>query len=211
VSISLVYRLERMEKYLSRLELLVKVFFSTQDQERATLLLLANLVKSNHERRSVRAFLKHNLHMLSRKIVERTGVSGEHDITQTTKEYWQRFFSAVGGGVLTAFTNLGKFAVSKSNPAPFFEGLFSWINYSGSFLTMQMLHFTLATKQPSMKASALASHLKEGSNPQEFSLLVARIFRSQFISALGNIGAVIPSALIIFWIQKHFSEEKFYQ
>jgi site-specific recombinase len=204
VSIALVYRLERMEKYLSRLELLVNVFFSGNNQERATLSLLANLVKSNHERRSLRAFLKHNLHMLSRKIVERTGISGEHYITQTVNEYWQMFFSAVGGGVLTAFTTLGKFAISKSNPAPFFEGFFSWINYSGSFLTMQMLHFTLATKQPSMTASALASHLKEGSNPNEFSLLVARIFRSQFISALGNIGAVIPTAIIIYWIQLRF-------
>ncbi len=203
VSVSLVYRLERMEKFLQRLRLLVFAYFQDQQKDRAILKLLANLVAGNLERKSLRAFLKHNLHMLSRKIVERTGVSGEHYITQTAKEYWSMFFSASGGGVVTAFTTLAKFLVTKSNPALFFEGFFSWINYSGSFLFMQLCHFTLATKQPSMTASSLASHLKEGSNPDEFSLLVARIFRSQFISAAGNIGAVIPIALLISWIQIH--------
>ncbi len=203
VSVSIVYRLERMEKFLHRLRLLVATYFSDSSNDKVVLKLLANLISSNLERKSLRAFLKHNLHMLSRKIVERTGISGEHYITQSAKEFWQMFFSALGGGVVTAFTTLAKFVVTKSNPALFFEGLFSWINYSGSFLFMQACHFTLATKQPSMTASSLASHLKEGSSPEDFSLLVARIFRSQFISAVGNIGAVIPIALLISFIQVH--------
>lgn len=199
VSVSIVYRLEKMEKHLERMQALLAVYFGRPGTSRAQawMALLSELVRTQLEKDRIRTLVQHNLHMLSRKIVERTGASGEHYITSTKKEYFGMLFSAAGGGALTVGTTLLKLLIGKANPALFFEGLFSWINYSGSFLLMQACHFTLATKQPSMTAPALAAKLKESRPSGEFAELVARITRSQFAAALGNIGMAIPVAILL--------------
>jgi site-specific recombinase len=196
VSVSIVYRLEKMEKHLERMEALLAVYFEKAGVSRATawMTLLSELVRTQLEKDRIRTLVQHNLHMLSRKIVERTGASGEHYITSSKKEYFGMLFSAAGGGALTVGTTLLKFLIVKASPALFFEGIFNWINYAGSFLLMQCFHFTLATKQPSMTAPALAAKLKESQASGEFAELVARITRSQFAAALGNIGMAIPTA-----------------
>jgi site-specific recombinase len=199
VSVSIVYRLEKMEKHLERMEALLAVYFERAGVSRANawMTLLSELVRTQLEKDRIRTLVQHNLHMLSRKIVERTGASGEHYITSTKREYFGLLFSAAGGGALTVGTTLLKLLITKANPALFFEGLFSWINYSGSFLLMQACHFTLATKQPSMTAPALAAKLKESQASGEFAELVARITRSQFAAALGNIGMAIPVTILL--------------
>lgn len=199
VSVAIVYRLEKLERILGRLESLLAILYpdgkSTAGER--WLPLVADLVRKRLEGAQVRSLIQRNLHMLARKIVERTGASGEHYITTTRREYGFMLLSAAGGGVLTAFTALAKTMISRAQPAPFFEGLFQWINFSGSFLTMQALHLTLATKQPSMTAPALASKLKESNDRGEFANLVARLTRSQFAAAVGNLGATIPAAIAL--------------
>lgn len=199
VSVSIVYRLEKMEKHLERMQALLAVYFEKPGVSpgAAWVALLSDLVRTQLEKDRIRTLVQHNLHMLSRKIVERTGASGEHYITSTKKEYFGMLFSAAGGGALTVGTTLIKLLITKASPALFFDGLFSWINYSGSFLLMQACHFTLATKQPSMTAPALAAKLKESQASGEFAELVARITRSQFAAALGNIGMAIPVAILL--------------
>lgn len=203
ISVNIVFHLEKLEKSLGRIERLTHLYFEHLDLTHWKNL-LSDLAASSQEENSVGSLWRTNTHMLARKIVERSGVSGENYITSTSAGYFSMLFSAAGGGVLTAFTALLKFGISKASFALFFEGLFSWINYSGSFLLMQKLHLTLATKQPSMTAPALAAKLKEGVSIDEFSSMVARITRSQFAAVLGNIGAVVPTALAIsfayFWI-----------
>ena len=111
--------------------------------------------------------------------------------------------SAAGGGALTAATAHMKYLSGGISSALFITGLFSWIIYSGSFILMQIFHLTLATKQPSMTAPALAAKLKESQDYKEFAELVAKITRSQFAAALGNVGMVIPTAIcadyLFFW------------
>src|SRR5688572_23070196 len=71
--------------------------------------------------------------------------------------------------------------------------------YAGSFIVMQLLGFTLATKQPSMTAAALAGTIRDRAGPgrlDELVRLIARIARSQFAAAMGNISAVIVTALV---------------
>jgi site-specific recombinase len=81
-------------------------------------------------------------------------------------------------------------------------------NYAGSFIVMQLLGFTLATKQPSMTAAALAGTLRDSAHHPDLSALVAmiaRITRSQLAAAIGNIGMVIPAtfALDAWWRSRH--------
>jgi site-specific recombinase len=111
--------------------------------------------------------------------------------------------SAGGGGVLTAGTCALKFLTAQAHFAPFVEGMVSAVNYGGSFLVMQLLGFTLATKQPSMTAAALAATLRESADKDLSGLvsMIARITRSQLAAAIGNVGLVIPAAFFFdrFW------------
>jgi site-specific recombinase len=108
--------------------------------------------------------------------------------------------SAAGGGALTSFTAALKFAIGWAHFAPFVEGALASCNYALSFIVMQALGFTLATKQPSMTAAALAATLHKTAAKTELDDLVtmiARITRSQLAAAIGNIGLVIPAVLAL--------------
>ncbi|MCU1278320.1 MAG: agmG, partial [bacterium] len=77
---------------------------------------------------------------------------------------------------------------------------FASLNYATSFLVMQLCGFTLATKQPSMIAAALAGSLhgsgdKEHGELDDLVTLIQRICRSQLAAAIGNVGLVIPAAI----------------
>ena len=107
--------------------------------------------------------------------------------------------SAGGGGVLTCGTTAFKYLVAWGHFPLFVEGFLSSCNYAASFVVMQLLGLTLATKQPSMTAAALAHSLhesKESSNLDDLVTTIARICRSQLAAAIGNIGFVIPTAII---------------
>jgi len=82
--------------------------------------------------------------------------------------------------------------------ALFVDGVLSSVVYAGSFVIMQLVGFTLATKQPSMTAAALAGTIRDRAGPgrlDELVPLIARIARSQFAAAVGNVSAVIVTAL----------------
>lgn len=141
-----------------------------------------------------------NLNQLSRKIAERSGKTGEHYITSNKKEYFYLFRCAAGGGIITAFTTLIKFFIVGSRLPHFFEGLFASINYAVSFVFIQLCGFTLATKQPSMTAAALAGKLHDItgiSSLNNFVDEVTKLTRSQFSAILGNIILVVPISLLI--------------
>ncbi len=200
ISINLVYRLEKISSSLTRIEDLLKFLIpQVPVQPAMAARFLAHLAEGSIKDRSVRELVRANLRQISRKVVERAGITGEHYITRTGKEYLHMLASAGGGGFLTLGTTLLKFVIVRAKFPFFFDGLFSSINYAGSFLLMQMLGFKLATKQPSMTAAALAGKLHAQRNNQDLGPFVdevARITRSQFAAAVGNVGMVIPCAIL---------------
>jgi site-specific recombinase len=200
VSLDLVYLISSLEVTLKRLRTLVKLIWSNDDPPVTQILgLVAELVEIQRQSRSVRAFLAQQLDLFLRSIVERSGNTGERYIARTLHEYVNMVRSAAGGGLITCFTSVFKSIIGHAHFPLFFEGLFTWINYSGSFLLMQFCHFTLASKQPAMTAPALAARLKDLSHQDQlfkFVQQVAQLTRSQFAAALGNVGAVIPSCLV---------------
>lgn len=201
VSVDLVYRIEVMSKYLDRIEELLE--FRESDSERharGATFLLSHVVKARIQDRSFRDLVGTNVHLLARKIIERVGHTGEHYITTTRSEYAKMLVSAGGGGVLTSFTAYLKFWVVNLHMAPFVEGFLASTNYAASFVLMQFLGFTLATKQPSMTAAALANALKQADSEvaiEDLGTMVARTARSQIAAAIGNIGLVIPAAFAL--------------
>jgi len=207
VSLEIVFQLERITLFLSRVELLLKVEYSICEDNKERLqpvvwkffvIILDGIQRDN----GVKYWIRENLKLLSQKIVEHTGRIGEDTITRNKKEYWAMFWAAGGGGALTAFTALIKLYSPKDIP-PFIDALISTVNYSVSFTLMHYLHFKLATKQPSVMASALAQKIKD--TPESdldlgFSKEVACISRSQFAAVAGNILMVIPMALLLHFI-----------
>jgi site-specific recombinase len=209
VSVDAVYRLELITKNLERYQAILERITEGDPAARADGVkrLLIRLLDARRKERDLGEIITNNLHLLARKIIERAGHTGEHYITNTRSEYLKMLLSAGGGGVLTTGTAALKYVVVWGHYAPFVEGMLSAVNYAGSFLLMQALGFTLATKQPSMTAAALAHSMQTSASERDLSALVsmiARITRSQIAAAVGNVGMVIPTALVFdfFWRQR---------
>jgi len=201
VSIDVVYSLDSIERGLSRIELLLP-FIDTDDSIEPTYEIRAVIAAVGRGLVGGRSFMQlmnDNLRLLARKVIERAGRTGEHYVTSSKREYWMMLASAAGGGVLTCGTAVGKFFIKWGHWPLFIDGVFSAVLYAASFIVMQLLGFTLATKQPSMTAAALAGTIRDRSGPgrlDELVRLIARIARSQFAAAMGNVSAVIVTSLV---------------
>jgi site-specific recombinase len=200
VSIEVVYSLDAIEKGLARLELLLPFAVRTDGVEPSYEIraLIAAVGRGLVGGRSFTQLMSDNLRLMARKVIERAGRTGEHYVTSSKREYWKMMASAAGGGVLTLGTAAAKFAVKWGHFPLFIDGLFSAFIYAGSFIIMQLVGFTLATKQPSMTAAALAGTIRDRSGPgrlDDLVRLIARISRSQFAAAVGNVSAVLVTAI----------------
>jgi site-specific recombinase len=202
VSIEVVYAIDSIERGLARIELLLPFVGPGRDEReapadeiRAVLVTVGRGLVGGH---SFTQLVSDSLRLLARKVIERAGRTGEHYVTSSRREYWGMLGSAMGGGVLTCGTAIAKFLVKWGHFALFLDGLLSSVVYAGSFVVMQLIGFTLATKQPSMTAAALAGTIRASAGPgrlDELVPLIARIARSQFAAAVGNVSAVIATAL----------------
>lgn len=202
VSVDLVYRLERVRSCLARMEAIGRVLGASPGvaRSREAQALVVDLLRRAHADGSVRELVRHNAGLLARKVIERTGHSGEHYITTTRAEYHALVHSAAGGGLVTAFTVAMKFVFMAMALAPFFTTLSVGITYASGFMLMQLLGFTLATKQPSMTAATLAGAIREGTEGERLERLaelMPRITRSQLAAALGNLSCVLPAAVVL--------------
>ncbi|CAN5735550.1 site-specific recombinase [soil metagenome] len=200
VSIDVVYSLDSIDRGLSRIEILLP-FVDPDDELEPTYEIRAVIAAVGRGLVGARSFsqlMSDNLRLLARKVIERAGKTGEHYVTSSRREYFKMLASAAGGGFLTVGTIVGKFLTKWQHFALFVDGLMSSVVYAGSFVIMQLLGFTLATKQPSMTAAALAGTIRDRAGPgrlDELVPLIARIARSQFAAAIGNVSAVIVTAL----------------
>ena len=191
VSVDLVFRIDQIRRMLTRIERLSALLFADGERGPRALRLAVELVRSDLRDRSLAELGRTNIRLLAQKIIERAGDTGEHYITTTRAEYDR---------ALTAITAVLKYVIGGIAIAPFFAGLFASLNYAASFVLMQLLGFTLATKQPSMTAAALALAMKETPGRDGVDTLVdqiARTARSQLAAVIGNIGMVIPVCLAI--------------
>ncbi len=206
VSLKLVYLLYRIRRAVSRKKILMRLVspFDRTNHAALGVSLFKELVQAINLSRDLKEHFSENTSLLAYKVAEHTSSTGEHYITTTRKEYWDFLVDAMGGGFIIAFTNWVKFLISYLNAAPLASGILYSINYAGSFLTMHVFHFSLATKQPAMTASALARSL-DSNNSNQHNLentadLITKISRSQFAAFLGNLAVVLPLAFALSWI-----------
>ena len=196
VSTALVYDIERLRSQIQRLELLLEAWSVPALAPDRKLAILGELVRQNHARRSVRELWRQNLHLLTRRIVERNAETGEHYVARNGREYTEMLGSAAGGGVILGMTTFLKLLLAKLVLAEFFKGAFFGVNYALSFVVVQLCGFSVATKQPATTAPALARRMSELHTAAQLEALVDEVvflIRSQIASVFGNLALVIPA------------------
>ncbi len=199
ISMGMVFRLRQLRTRFLRLRDLLDCLLSPRPAT-AAVKLMARMVLVGQETKSVRALISANSTLLAAKMAERSAETGAHYITRNRADYRDMLGKAMGGGAITAVTTLLKFAVVALGLSAFWSGMWSSVAYAGSFIVIQLLHFTLATKQPAMTAPAMAAKLKDlgdGEAITEFVDEVTHLVRSQVAAVLGNVLMVVPVVLLI--------------
>ena len=199
ISVGLVFLLRQLRERVLRIRELMDCLISPTPQA-SSARLVSRLAAMGHERRSLRALLAANSSLLAAKVTERSAEAGENYITRTPAEYRQMLRKAAGGGAATAVTTLLKFALATVGLAAFWAGFAAGLMYAASFVFIQLMHWTLATKQPAMTAPAMAARLRTLDEPDaigEFVDEVANLMRSQVAAVIGNVGMVVPCVMAI--------------
>lgn len=179
---------------IERLRFLIQLYESA-DAEHVVVKFLPTLTAATLETRSLIAFFKQNTQLLAYRSVNHTSEKGEHYIGFNKEENKRLFRSALGGGFIVVFLVLFKHIIHGWHLSLFFEGLFFGLNYAFGFILMHLMHFTLATKQPAMTASYLASTMNTDS--KESRQAFRKVIGSQFISLIGNLVVVLPLCFLL--------------
>ena len=199
ISIGMVFRLRQLRARIVRVrELLDAVLSPTPAM--AAIKLLARRVIIGQEGKSIGTLISTNSTLLSAKMAERSAETGERYITRNRQEYREMLGKAMGGGAVTALTTLLKFMVVGVGLSAFWSGFWASVAYSGTFIMIQLLHLTLATKQPAMTAPAMAAKLKDLNSADavgEFVDEVTHLVRSQVAAVFGNVFMVVPAVLLV--------------
>ncbi|MBK9254065.1 MAG: recombinase [Saprospiraceae bacterium] len=192
--------LERLDKVLDFVFIDENVNSRTKTAEFIKTIILFNTGKSK-----ISGYLNKSTQNISKEVTRNIGEKGEHYITTTRKEYWKMLFTALGGGFIVALACIVKMNLGNLDISLFGKAFVYSMNYASAFIAIYVLHFTLATKQPAMTAATLAkaieNDIKENTNYESLSVLVARIWRSQFIAFVGNVFMAFPIALglVMIW------------
>ncbi len=202
ISVGMVFMLRQLRERIVRVRELLDALV-TPTPAVAALKLLARRVTIGQDSKSIGALISANSTLLSAKVAERSAETGEHYITRDRAAYRDMLGKAMGGGAITALTTLLKFMVVAVGLSAFWSGFWAGMVYAISFVVIQLLHLTLATKQPAMTAPAMAAKLKDIDSPQApnsvevFVDEVTHLVRSQVAAVFGNIVMVVPAVLLL--------------
>lgn len=192
-----------LERMLERLALVLQLIAVDKavDGRVATVRMAKALVRNTSGSTRVLGYLDRSTQIIAREITQHTGRSGEHYITSSRSEYAGMLRTAMGGGLVVAFACIVKAWSSTWEVSLFGHAFVYSMNYAGAFITIYLLHWTLATKQPAMTAATLAAALdksKGRSGSERYGalmVLMARVWRSQFIAFVGNVFMAFPVAV----------------
>jgi len=193
VSSDLVFRLDLAMAQLERMDVLLRVGSGQQDAREFG----SMLVRGFTEERGIHSLVRNSVNRVARQVVTHTGKSGDHYIAGSRSEWRKMGFGAVGAGAITAFTALFKYLFTRMALAPLWVGIAHSLNYTASFVLMQLLGWMLASKMPSMTAAALCAAMEKEDGMHAEMTLIAAITRTQAIVTLGNLLGAIPMALLI--------------
>ena len=206
ISVGLVFRLRQLRERIVRIRELMDCL--TSDAPRASSArLFARMAALSHDLSSVRSLITANSSLLAAKVAERSAETGEHYITRNRQQYHSMLIKAAGGGALVAGTTVLKYMLGALAASVFWAGFLASLNYAISFVLIQLLQLTLATKQPAMTAPAMAAKLKEINGVESvegFVDEVTHLVRSQTAAIIGNLLLVAPCVMLISALCQYF-------
>jgi site-specific recombinase len=123
----------------------------------------------------------------------------------------------MGGGMIVGFLCVFKVLMSKADVSEFGHAVLYSFNYALGFITIYLLGFTLATKQPAMTAAAIVKSIEVGTKKSiaekdrhlAFAKLFSQLFRSQFIAFVGNVLVAFPVSLFVVWLSVYLFNYNF--
>ncbi|SFC25334.1 Site-specific recombinase [Flexibacter flexilis DSM 6793] len=204
ISVELTYLILRLDQHLRRIRILLEIVQAPPQQVNSQKLLelLKELIEKRNTQYSLRRHFSDNLSYMAYKVVDNTSKRGEHYISTSSKEYWNMFKIALGGGFIVAFLACFKTLIYYWHLPPLGEAFMYSMNYSLGFILIHLMHFTLATKQPAMTASTIAASFGSGEKNaiQNTVQLIAQMVRTQFIALAGNVVMAFPAGLLLAWL-----------
>ena len=191
----------RLLQLLNRLEILLQLTVASNHDFRAYLIhLFRDVVQAENTRRHVTPHVKKNVDLLAYQVVEHAAKKGSKYITSGRRDYWKFFVASLGGGLIVAIFALIKLLLKSQSVPLGVEAVMFGVNYSVCFIVIYLTGSALATKQPAMTANTLARSLErdeEGIHLERLEDLIVQVWRSQFISFVGNLMMALPVAFLL--------------
>ncbi|ESU29866.1 site-specific recombinase Gcr [Flavobacterium limnosediminis JC2902] len=210
ISLKVNQSLLRIRQQLNRLKILISLLVVDKEEDKYnnSIRLAQKVIRYNCYKKNVGQLINESTQLLSYEITQHSAKTGEHYITESSKEYFNMFYTAMGGGAVVGILCIIKVLLGKIETSYFGHAFLYSLNYAVGFVSIFLLGFTLATKQPAMTAATLAKALESGMKKQNkkgekhssFAHLFVRLFRSQFIAFVGNVIVAFPVALVGIWL-----------
>ena len=187
----------RMLQQLRRLRQLVRATDPTS-RPMALAHLTRDLARARARSSPTAHFLDEKLELVAYLTVGHAARKGEKYAVWARDEFWGFWRKSAFGGLIVAVFGSAKLHLTFDGLAIAPQGFLYGLNYALCFVLIYVLGASLATKQPAFTASRLAESLEDGPEHESFPELVRAIWRSQFVSFLGNIvGAALCSFLLV--------------
>jgi site-specific recombinase len=208
-SLRLTRMTRRLLQQLQRLELLVRLVHprDSHDLARSLAPLLQALVEGEQAGHRVGRLVGQSIDLVAYQITEHTARKGEKYVAHTPRAYWGFLVASIGGGALVAVFAVVKLFLSKLSLPLAAQALVYGANYAVCFVLIYLTGAILATKLPAVTASAIAQRLDRASSRSAAIDAVADtvvvVWRSQFVSFLGNLVCAFPFAILIGYALEH--------
>lgn len=188
------FQLERMQRQLARLQLLVQSSCRAKPEQlgRAA----SEVIDAVARNTSGRQLFERSSQLWLRNLVDTTAAVGQDYLGDQRSAWHAAFLAGAGGGVLMSLATIAKYALARLDLPPVYEGIVYALNYSLAFIAAYLLHFTIATKLPAHTAAALAKSVQEEAGHltrlRKFLGVWRAMVRLQVAGLLGNVLVVAP-------------------
>lgn len=203
ISVNLTYHGLRLAQSIARIRALLAILDPEHNPaaEPHLFQLIVTFARAENRKYSLRDLFKSNVELLALQVTEHAGRHGEHYIAESRQEWSTMAKAAMGAGLIVGFMALIKLMLNRGHLPPLWEGIAFGLNYAIGFIIVQILHLTIATKQPAMTAARIAAVLHENHGQkkqlEDLADLVVKVMRTQFVAILGNVLLAIPTAGLI--------------
>ncbi|MDC8002580.1 hypothetical protein POV27_00825 [Aureisphaera galaxeae] len=203
----------RILEYTRRIKELLHLKQNIESKEAWEHLFLKYIAYAEHKN-SIRRYIDRHSDLVALEIIEHTSNKGEKYIAEGRKGYWNFFYrSLLGGGLISVFA-LFKIMIDSYQLPQLNNAYWYSINYALCFVLVKKVGGIIATKQPAMTASTIAKNIDKQDDLkidsiQSITILVKKVFRSQFVSILGNFIMALMLAGIIMYSLRAFGAENF--